>query len=77
MMLEETDGWVRGDIMEKLRQALRVAADALNIVADWNLSDIQVNPPKEWGLETIGEDIADGWCSTRQLAAKFRELAEQ
>ena len=62
--------------MEKLRQALRVAARALDIADDWGFPEVQVYPPKEWGLEAIGEDIADGWCSTRQLAAKLRELAE-
>jgi hypothetical protein len=58
-------------------QALRLAADALEIAADWNLDNVQINPPSEWELGAMGEDPADGWCSTNQLARKLREIAEK
>ncbi len=61
---------------DEIKQALKIAADALDIAADWNVSDVQVNPPKEWALEAYGEDAEDGWCSTRELAKKLRELSE-
>ena len=32
----------------ELKEALKVAADALEIANDWNLPAVQVNPPKEW-----------------------------
>lgn len=35
--------------IKKLKEALKVAADALSIAADWNVNQVQVNPPKEWG----------------------------
>ena len=59
----------------KLKEALRVAADALVIASDWDLPSVQVNPPSEWQLEGAGEDPAEGWCGTYALAKKLRELA--
>ena len=59
----------------ELKTALMLAADALEIANDWNLYDVQIEPPREWGLYAEQEDIADGWCSTRSLANKLRELA--
>lgn len=61
--------------IEELKQALRIASDALSIADDWNLPAVQVNPPKEWNLPGGGEDPADGWCSTMALALKLRELS--
>ena len=58
-----------------LREALIIAAKALEIADDWNLPAVQVNPPKEWNLDGGGEDAEDGWCSTYDLAKKLRELA--
>jgi hypothetical protein len=58
-----------------VQQALHIAADALCIADDHNLVDVQVNPPKQWGLEAYSEDAAEGWCSTTQLARKLREIA--
>jgi len=62
---------------EEIKMALEIAATALDIAADWNVPEIQVNPPKEWGLKSYTEDEADGWCATRQLAEKLRQLATQ
>ena len=61
--------------IEEMKVALEIAAAALSIADDWNLPSVQVNPPKEWGLDGGGEDPADGWCSTIDLAEKLRELA--
>lgn len=61
--------------MDEIKKALLVAADALDIASDWNVDNVQVSPPKEWNLSANGEDTADGWCSTRALAAKLREIA--
>jgi len=60
---------------QELRAALRLAADALDIAADCDLYDVQIDPLKEWGLPGCDEDPADGWCSTTALARKLRELA--
>jgi hypothetical protein len=60
---------------ENLRQAILIAAAALEIASDWNLPAVQVDPPREWGLDGGGEDPAHGWCSTMALANKLRELA--
>jgi hypothetical protein len=62
--------------IEELKQALKVAANALSIADDWNLPCVQAEPPKEWNLDGGGEDPADGWCSTMALVDKLRELAE-
>lgn len=57
-----------------LKEALLVAANALDIAADWHFPVVQCNPPKVWGLEARGEDPEEGWCSTSALAAKLRAL---
>lgn len=62
---------------EEVRKALLIAADALEIAGDWNVADVQVYPPEEWGLESYSENAQDGWCSVRQLAKKLRELTEE
>lgn len=62
---------------DEIRTALLIAADALDIAAAWNVTEVQVNPPKEWNLNAYSEDTEDGWCATRQLARKLRELAEE
>lgn len=56
------------------KRALMVAADALDIAADWNVENVQVDPPKDWHLPAYGEDPDDGWCSTRALAQMLRNL---
>lgn len=61
---------------KEIKKGLEIAADALDIADDWNVTNIQVNPPVEWKLEAYGEDILDGWCATVQLAQKLRELAD-
>lgn len=60
---------------EQLREALKLAAMALDIADDCGFHNVQANPPPEWGLEACGEDPADGWCSPSELARKLRELA--
>lgn len=59
------------------KEVLRVAADALDIAADWNLDDLQVSPPATWGLADPDEPehAAEGWVSARALAQHFRSLA--
>ncbi len=61
----------------EVKRALEIAASALNICADWDTEDVQVNPPKEWGLEAYTEEVSEGWCSTRELAEKLKKLATQ
>lgn len=61
----------------EVKKALEIAASALDNTADWNLTDVQVNLPKEWGLDAYTEDKDEGWCSTRELAAKLKELGSQ
>lgn len=64
------------DQIKQLKAALMVAANALNIASNWNVNQVQVNPPKEWGLDGGDEDPEDGWCSTRDLARKLKQLAQ-
>lgn len=71
---ETIEEFVNMATVEEMKQALRIAADALSISNDWNLYDVQVNPPKEWGLYAEDEDADDGWCSTQALANKLREI---
>lgn len=61
----------------EVKKALEIATIALNICADWDVEDIQVDPPKEWDLGAYTEEVSEGWCSTRELASKFKELAAQ
>ena len=60
---------------DEMRLALSIAACALRIASDWNLSDVQVYPPAEWKLEANDEDPADGWCSTAALAEHLLSLS--
>lgn len=62
--------------IKKLKEALKVAADALSIASDWNVNQVQVNPPKEWELDGGEEDPEDGWCSTYALAKKLEQLSK-
>lgn len=62
--------------IQQLKQALLVAAEALSIASDWNVNQVQVNPPKEWDLDGGEEDPEQGWCSTYALAIKLRQLAQ-
>lgn len=59
----------------ELKKALVIASKALSIAADWNVSDVQVHPPKEWDLEAYNENPEDGWCSTRELSRKLKMLS--
>ena len=68
-------GYLNVTTETELKQALNLAADALDIASDWNLDNVQITPPPKWNLPASGEDPADGWCSTRALAQKLRELA--
>lgn len=61
--------------IKKLKEALLLASKALSIAADWNVSDVQINPPKEWDLDSYNEDPEDGWCSTRELSRKLAQMA--
>jgi hypothetical protein len=61
---------------EKVKQALMVAADALEIAEDY-LPEVQVNPPEEWNLEAVDEDHNEGWCSTYELAQFLRKLCRE
>lgn len=60
----------------QLKQALKVAAKALSIAADWSVNEVQVYPPKEWNLEAYNEDPEQGWCSIRQLSQKLNALSQ-
>jgi hypothetical protein len=69
-----TNGW---RFLIEAREALRVAAMALDIAVDWDLENVQVDPPRAWNLEAHGEDVSDGWCATTELARKLRELGKE
>jgi hypothetical protein len=71
---DERDG-LKAELSEA-REALLLAATALEIADDWNLPAVQIHPPKDWNLDGGGEDSADGWCATGALADKLREMAE-
>lgn len=60
---------------QELRRALRIAAAALEIASDWNVVDVQVNPPQEWKLKAYEESAQNGFCSVLELARKCREIA--
>lgn len=62
---------------DEIKKVFIIAADGLDIAADWNVPDVQVYPPKEWNLVSYTEDVNDGWCATRELAKKLRELSEE
>lgn len=62
--------------IKQLKAALKVAADALSIASDWNVSQVQVHPPKEWNLDGGDEDPEDGWGSTYALAKKLEQLSK-
>jgi hypothetical protein len=57
--------------------SLKVAVEGLSILADLNLSNVQVYPSKEWNLRAYGEDTNDGWCSTRELSIKLEQISYQ
>lgn len=59
----------------RLREALLVAAEALEIVADWNVDDIQLDTPPEWELSSCYEEGEISWCDVGTLAKKLREIA--
>ncbi len=63
-------------LQTEVKKALEIAASALDIADDWGVHNVQVNPPIEWDLECT-EGPNEGWCSTMELAAKLKELAEQ
>ena len=54
---------------EKVRMALKAAAEALDIAADWNVDDVQIQ------TEVAGIEVNDeGFMSTRDLARYLRAL---
>lgn len=56
--------------------ALRVAADALDIAADWNVDRLELgDAPIAFGLHPDPDDDEPGWYDTRSLADALRELA--
>lgn len=61
--------------VQELRDALRVAARALEQVSDWDITDVRAHPPKEWGLKAYGDGASHGWCSITQLAKKLAGLS--
>ncbi|MCP4990871.1 MAG: hypothetical protein GY928_33970 [Colwellia sp.] len=64
-------------LLKDVQKALEVGAKALIIASDWNIPEVQVNPPKRWGLDSISEDKEDGWCGTYDLSKKLKELSMQ
>jgi len=62
--------------LSEIRLALNLAADALNIASDWNMNQVQINPPREWKLPGGEESAREGWCTTDSLAAKLRKIAK-
>jgi len=71
---DDLDAFLAATIINHLREAVGVAATALDIAADWNVQEVQCNPP--WDLEALSENPADGWCSTRALAEKLRNMSK-
>lgn len=61
----------------EVKKALEIAASVLDVAADCNFTDVQVKPPAEWNLNAYIEESSEGWCSTRELAGKLKELAKQ
>jgi len=60
-------------LLEKMRAALRVAADAMDIADDWHLETVEVDVSGLPGVERNG----DGMVYTADLATYFRELADE
>lgn len=58
-------------------EEIKKLKEALSIAADWNVNQVQVNPPKEWNLSGGEEDAEEGWCSTLALANKLRQLSQE
>jgi len=61
---------------KEARTALLLAADALELSTDWGVTDVQIEPPPEWGLVAVHENPDDGWCSVMALARLLRDLAK-
>ena len=59
--------------IKQLKQSLKVAADALSIANDWNVSEMELELPPEWNLDNEG--LEEGWCSTNELSRKLRQLS--
>lgn len=59
--------------IKQLKQALKVAADALSIANNWNVSEMELELPSEWKLDNEG--LEEGWCSTNELSSKLRQLS--
>lgn len=49
-------------------ELLAAVVVALEAAADSGLPDVQIFPPSEWGLDSVNEDLADGWCSIAALS---------
>lgn len=63
--------------LEEVKKALLVAADLADIAADWHLEEVQVHPPKNWGLLSYCENANKGWVASRELAVKFRAIVRE
>lgn len=61
------------DQIKQLKQALKVAADALSIANDWNVNEMEIDVPSEWELDSEG--LEEGWCFTSELCSKLRQLS--
>lgn len=60
--------------IKELKEALKVAANALSIASDWNVDRMELEVPKEWDLDDEGEE--EGWYSTSSLEMKLRQLSD-
>ena len=59
-------------------ELLQKIVDALRIANDWNLDELNIEPPEEWGLE-LPEDcngVMEGWCYTTDFANHIESLIE-
>ena len=55
-------------------QAVRIAADVLDMASLLPLPSVKVSPPPEWGVGANGKLSAEGWANTVALAQKLRTL---
>ena len=62
----------------RYREALKLAADALDIASDWHVEDVQISVPPWLGVD-VTEDANGGetWVMTVALASALRRLARE
>ena len=60
---------------EQLKEALKIAADALEIASEWIVTDIEIDTPKEWNLNASCDPQNDGWVPAMALVEKLRSMA--